>query len=195
MKRTEFKFGFSTLYHPEGDHVPLRQWINHRKEFHDLDTEFVFFWGGPYSQWAHSPFVWDGKEFPTAEHFMMYHKCLTFEDHARAEQVLKYPGPDQVKAIGRQIENYDDDTWAAVRFNVVTYGNILKFSQNPKFYDVLRRDYMEGDKILVEASPEDRVWGIGKHETDEGLDNIDNWNGQNLLGYAIMEAGERLKGF
>lgn len=182
---------FSTFDPTAEDHASLRQWIKSDQELHNKDPEFVFFWGGVYSQWAHSPIVWDGKHFPTAEHFMMYHKYMTFNDTERAKQVFKYNDP----RIGRQIEDYVDEVWAEVRYGVVVMGSILKFSQNPELLDVLRQDYMVDGKILVEASPYDRIWGIGRSEFDPGLENIDNWDGENLLGYAIMEAGERLKGF
>lgn len=176
---------------------PKHQYVVERQQFIAQHTngkeklEFVFFWGGHYSQWAASPFYHDGNYFPTAEHFMMYHKCMAFKDTQRAQMVLDLEGPDQVKAVGRQIEAYTDAVWDAIRFDIVVMGNVLKFSQNPDFFEVMRNDC---EKCIVEASPYDRIWGIGRSETDPNLDDVDEWDGLNLLGYAIMEARERLLG-
>lgn len=157
-------------------------------------AEFVFFWGGPYSQWAAAPFEYDCMTFLTAEHWMMWHKALTFGDAKRAMMIFDSHDPQFAKRIGREIENFDDAVWDKVKFEIVVLGNVLKFSQNPAFYEIMIDDYL-ADRILVEASPHDRIWGIGRSENDPDNKDVDHWDGQNLLGYAIMEARSRLRGF
>ena len=70
------------------------------------------------------------------------------------------------------------------------FQNLLKFSQNQNFKDFL---LSTGDKILVEASPYDRIWGIGMLETDNRAENPLLWNGENLLGFALMEVRDQLR--
>lgn len=175
---------------PSPDHIELRKAIRGHTKIAMQMPEFVFFWGGHYSQWATSPFYYDGHQFRTAEHFMMYHKAATFNDQMRMDMILTESDPSRVKQIGREVAGYNDDVWAEVRYGVVVAGTILKFTQNPDFFEVMVADR---EKVIVEASPYDKIWGIGKHENDpDDLRSIDNWDGENLLGYAIMEARERI---
>lgn len=178
---------------PETDHGPLIAKIRNHGKINMAPPEFEFFWGGHYSQWAASPFYYDGHYFPTAEHFMMWQKAKCFGDEMRADMILDpTAGPDQVKAIGRKVENYDDAKWSEVRYGVVVLGTMLKFSQNPEFYEIMME--RDGDKVIVEASPYDKIWGIGRHANDDlDLRNVYNWDGLNLLGYAVMEARARLR--
>lgn len=172
-------------FSPTPNHEEIREY----QHVYEPEPEFVFFWDGPYSQWAYSPFHYRGHKFETAEHYMMFSKAMFFKDHDNALRILKEPDPSEVKKIGREIPNYVEEEWARVRYDVVTIGTILKFSQNPDFYQTMVDDM---GKIIVEASPYDRIWGIGLRETDSGIYNIDNWQGDNLLGYAIMRARARL---
>lgn len=123
----------------------------------------------------------NGVGFITAEHYMMYYKALVFGDLEIADKILKTVHPRDVKRLGRLVKNYDDSIWDEKRFNVVVNGNILKFSQNPELLEDLKK---YKDKIFVEASPEDTIWGISLHYDDRVLDEL-LWQGQNLLGKAI----------
>lgn len=146
-----------------------------------------YFWNTIYSQWFMSTdkdylFEENGIGFITAEHYMMYHKAIIFSDLETANKILKTIHPRDVKKLGRLVRNYDDSIWNEKRFNIVVNGNILKFSQNPK----LLKDLMKyKDKIFVEASPEDKIWGIGLHYEDNRVLDEKLWQGQNLLGKAI----------
>lgn len=164
--------------------------------------ELLMFWGrkgndpskvGPYvfSQWHFSDFAIDGITYPTAEHWMMAQKARIMGDTNTLEQILACGGPDEAKAFGRQVTNWDQTKWDAEKFDVVVQGNLAKFSQDPEL-----REYLlgTGDKVLVEASPEDRVWGIGLRREDKAAHNPHTWRGQNLLGFAIMEARQRIRG-
>ena len=146
-----------------------------------------YFWNTIYSQWYMSKnkdylFEENGVKFITAEHYMMYHKALTFSDNEIANKILETPHPRDVKALGRLVKNYDDKLWSKVRFDIVTQGNILEFSQNQDLMDDLIK-YQ--DLIFVEASPVDVIWGIGLHYEDDRVLDEKQWKGQNLLGKAI----------
>lgn len=150
------------------------------------DTHY-YFWNTIYSQWYISQdkdylFEENGVGFITAEHYMMYYKALIFGDLETAGKILKTIHPRDVKRLGRQVANYDDSVWNAKRFDVVVNGNILKFSQNPELLEDLRK---YKNKIFVEASPEDKIWGIGLHYEDARVLDDSLWQGQNLLGNAI----------
>ncbi|KIM29083.1 hypothetical protein M408DRAFT_329098 [Serendipita vermifera MAFF 305830] len=120
---------------------------------------------------------------------MMYHKAILFDDLGIAEQVLTAPHPADVKKLGQRVQNFNDQKWNANRSEIVRRGNFLKFTQNPELAAFL---LSTGDKILVEASPFDRIWGIGYTE-ENAMANKDNW-GLNLLGDALMEVRKQLQG-
>lgn len=152
----------------------------------------IYFWGGIFSQWY--PCVFkdkDGLEFSSTEQYMMYHKCLTCNDHASAKAVMAEHNPRLQKAIGRKIDPalYNEEAWAAVRYNVVVEGNRLKFSQSPKLFHLLGETK---DKEIVEASHEDPIWGIGLSTSDDRILDRKQWKGLNLLGRAIMDVRQEL---
>lgn len=166
-----------------------------------LQPGYIYFWGhrplpdriGPscMSQWFASGFEYDGNYFQTAEHWMMYHKALVANDLSSAAAVLAEPSPRAVKSIGRKIRGYDDKEWAIYKFSVVVKGNILKFGANRKLKTYLLGT---GDTVLVEASPLDTKWGIGMNPEDaKKLNDPAQWQGTNLLGWALMEARDQLR--
>jgi ribA/ribD-fused uncharacterized protein len=163
--------------------------------------DFVFFWGhtpragaaeGPWllSQWYPAPFVVDDVEYPTAEHFMMAQKAALFGDDEHGAAIVAAVDPAEVKALGRRIRRFDGATWSAAREAIVTRGSTEKFRQNP----ALRR-YLEstGAKILVVASPQDAIWGVGVAEDDERARDPRRWPGLNLLGACLMRARATLR--
>lgn len=161
---------------------------------------YVFFWGhtprlggGPgkhfLSQWYEAPFTVDGVAYPTAEHWMMAEKARLFGDDAALARVLAAPSPGAAKAVGREVRGFDGERWDAARWEIVVRGNVAKFGQNPALGEFLANT---GDRVLVEASPVDRIWGIGLAEDDPAAQDPERWRGLNLLGYALMEARARL---
>ncbi|WP_233219922.1 NADAR family protein [Micromonospora sp. RP3T] len=165
-------------------------------------VRYLHFWGhrpqrdgsvgaGCLSQWWPAAFTVDGREFATAEHWMMWHKATLFDDHATAERVLAATHPHRAKALGRQVRGFDEAVWVARRREVVVAGNVAKFGQ----HEPLRRFLLgTGDRVLVEASPTDRVWGIGLTADDPRAADPATWRGENLLGFALMAAREQLAG-
>ncbi|MFD0688253.1 NADAR family protein [Actinomadura fibrosa] len=156
--------------------------------------KFVFFWRdtgrtGCLSQWHTSPFTVAGITYPTAEHYMMAGKARLFGDEEMAAAILDAGHPAEAKKLGGRVRGFDEETWAAHRFGIVVDGNMAKFSQHPEL-----RSYLlsTGDRVLVEASPLDRIWGIGLAADDERAERVADWRGLNLLGFALMEVRERL---
>ena len=150
----------------------------------------VYFWNGIYSQWSKSDFIENGIQYPNAEFYMMYHKARVFgaEDIQNEMIKVKY-NPKAVKALGRKIKNFTDSIWDKHKMDIVEQASYLKFTQNPK---LLKQLLVEQHLELVEASPVDKVWGIGLHyDNDEVLDKS-NWKGQNLLGKCIMKARTKI---
>lgn len=152
-----------------------------------ITNTHYYFWNTVYSQWYMSRdkdylFEENVVGFITAEHYMMYHKALLFGDLETADKILKTVNPRDVKRLGRLVKNYDDSVWNEKRFDVVVNGNILKFSQNSDLLDDLKK---YKNKIFVEASPYDTIWGIGLHYDDDRVLDESLWQGQNLLGKAI----------
>ncbi len=149
--------------------------------------EFMFFWSGPFSQWYSSGFTYNGIYYPTAEHWMMAEKARLFNDTITLGKILKTTSPRDVKKLGRQVEGFNESIWDHNKFGIVVNGSFLKF-ENKK--EVLLNT---GSKILVEASPVDNVWGIGLSEDHPDALDPRKWRGENLLGFALMEARDLLR--
>lgn len=163
--------------------------------------KYIFFWShsstageeiGKYvfSQWYPSPFTIDNIAYKTAEHWMMAHKAKLFGDHQIFEQIINADKPGAAKELGRQIKGFDEAIWNENKFEIVRTGNIHKFRTNPKLKQFLVNT---GDRIIVEASPNDIIWGIGISQDAKGVENPHTWRGQNLLGFALMEVRDFLK--
>nr|WP_224282835.1 NADAR family protein [Streptomyces sp. LS1784] len=162
--------------------------------------KWVMFWGHTerkgggtrqecLSQWWPGEFTVDGVAYASAEHWMMAGKARMFGDEEIAQRVLAARTPAEAKKLGRLVKGFDDETWVAGRFELVVAGNVAKFGQ-----DEVLRDYLlgTGERVLVEASPLDRIWGIGLASDDIRAQQPAEWRGLNLLGFALMEARARL---
>lgn len=143
------------------------------------------------SQWWPSPFTVDGVRYATAEHWMMAAKARLFADAEAERRVLAADHPSQAKKAGRLVRGFDEATWSRERFRIVVEGSVHKFAAHPDLRDFLLNT---GERVLVEASPVDRVWGIGLAANDAGAADPERWRGPNLLGFALMAARERLRG-
>lgn len=141
------------------------------------------------SQWWPSPFTVDGVEYATAEHWMMASKARLFGDAEAERRAVAAAGPAQAKKIGRLVRGFDEALWERERFAIVAEGSFHKFAAHPGLAAFLLGT---GNRVLVEASPLDRVWGIGLAADDERAMDPTRWRGPNLLGFALMAARERL---
>ncbi len=130
----------------------------------------------------------DSITFTCAEQFMMYCKAGRFYDEETQRGVLETTSPKEQKRLGRLTAGFTDASWDEVKSAVVVAGNIAKFGQNP----ILKGKLLAtGDRLLVEASSRDRVWGIG-YKAKHAMSNRQHW-GENRLGKALMEAREHLR--
>lgn len=147
---------------------------------------------GPWvlSQWWPAAFTFDGLRYPTAEHWMMAEKARTFGDERALAEILLVEDPQSAKVLGRAVEPYDDAVWSARRGDAVVKGNLAKFTQHPALGAWL---VATGDRILVEASPTDKVWGVGLGITDPAVRDPRKWRGANLLGFALMRVRDELR--
>ncbi|MEE1756905.1 NADAR family protein [Streptomyces sp. SP18CS02] len=164
-------------------------------------VRFLHFWGHTpkkegtagascLSQWWPSPFTVDGVEYATAEHWMMAAKARLFGDAEAERLAVGAADPALAKKAGRLVRGFDEAIWKRERFAIVVRGSVHKFGQDPAL-----RDYLlaTGDRVLVEASPVDRIWGIGLAADDERAHDPTRWRGLNLLGFALMEARDQLR--
>ncbi|MFF8972018.1 NADAR family protein [Streptomyces sp. NPDC014995] len=142
------------------------------------------------SQWWPSPFTVDGVTYATAEHWMMAGKARLFGDAEAEREALAAGHPSEAKKAGRLVRDFDEATWERERFRIVVEGSVHKFTAHPELREFLLNT---GGRVLVEASPVDRVWGIGLAAGDEAASDPRRWRGPNLLGFALMEARERLR--
>jgi ribA/ribD-fused uncharacterized protein len=170
------------------------------RQGHSVD--YLFFWGHQpprdgsigktcMSQWYEAAFSVENTRYPTAEHCMMAEKARVFGDEAARQRILAARTPAEAKKLGRTVRGFDEATWTAQRFDIVVRANVAKFSQNVALSAFLEAT---GDKVIVEASPVDRIWGIGVAATDEAAQRPDRWRGLNLLGFALMEVRSTLRG-
>ena len=142
------------------------------------------------SQWWPSPFTVDSVTYASAEHWMMAGKARLFGDVEAERRAVAASSPAAAKKVGRQVRDFDDSVWVRERFALVVEGSVHKFGQDPAL-----RGYLlsTGERVLVEASPVDRIWGIGLARDDPRTADPGTWLGLNLLGFALMEARERLR--
>ncbi|RPB04146.1 DUF1768-domain-containing protein [Choiromyces venosus 120613-1] len=162
----------------------------------DDGTGPVYFWRphevpfGIFSQWHEEEFTapFDGEEmrFGTAEQYMMYSKAMLFNDPDTAAEIMETTNPSTQRTLGRKVQNFNDVTWAKNRSRIVESGSYWKFRKDPS------RLLETGDREIVEASPRDRIWGIGFESKNADVRKRDKW-GMNLLGKALMGARERLR--
>lgn len=114
----------------------------------------------------------------------MYQKAMLFDDTEIATQILKTGNPKMQKVLGRKVKNFEEAIWVAERERIVYEGNYHKFSQNPDLKEAL---LATKGKTIVEASPLDKIWGIGLSEDDERAHNRKQWRGLNLLGVVLTK--------
>ena len=165
-----------------------------------VKIKYLFFWGHQkngetvskscLSQWYHSPFEKEGNIFLTAEHYMMYGKAKLFGDTNAMKKVLSASNPGEAKAIGRAVNGFDNAMWDEHKFDLVVNANAAKFSSDEAMKSFLLNTQ---SRVLVEASPVDRIWGIGLAEDDDVASIPNKWKGENLLGFALMKVREQLQ--
>lgn len=188
------------LWQPNGQPKYDKQWL--QQEIQKGNTHsFCMFWGHQpakdghftqscFSQWWQSEFWSVAHTYCCMEQYMMASKARLFGDEEILEEILNSRDPKQIKALGRKVKGFQQNLWDQVKYSIVLNGNWCKFSQNQELQEFL---LSTGDSILVEASPYDRIWGIGLSAHTQEAGNPLQWKGQNLLGFALMEVRDELK--
>ncbi|MBO5087650.1 MAG: NADAR family protein [Lachnospiraceae bacterium] len=153
--------------------------------FHNPEEE-----NGYLSNWFLSDFQVDGKWFTSMEQYMMYSKAMLFQDVEIAERIMSTTNVGKIKALGRVVKQYNDVVWNGMRQIIIYEGLLAKFSQNEELKKLL---LSTDNAILAECAVQDRIWGIGCSMKDEKRFDMDSWNGQNLLGFALIKVRSDLQ--
>lgn len=150
---------------------------------------FTFFYRtqSPFSQWHPASFIVDGIRFNCTEQYMMYRKALLFQDQEAGRRILQAQQPREQKELGRQVRNFDKKRWEEHCKSFVYDGNKAKFTQNAQLLSKLLETR---GTTLVEASPTDRIWGVGLLEDDPRIRNRRTWRGTNWLGEILTQLRE-----
>jgi ribA/ribD-fused uncharacterized protein len=123
---------------------------------------------------------------------MMHQKALLFSDNEIADEILKETSPAKTQALGRKVKNYNGELWLENRERIVEEGSYHKFAHSLHESEDLKSMLLStGNRELVEASPKDRIWGVGFDEKD-AENNRDKW-GLNLLGKCLSRARDRIR--
>jgi len=165
------------------------------------NLEYLSFWGHTpkqkdtiekscFSQWYPAAFTVAGDTYATAEHWMMAEKARLFGNDDVRQRIIAAQHPNEAKKLGRQVTGFDPQVWDEQKFDLVATGNYQKFSQHPQLKEYL---LTTSDRVLVEASPVDAIWGIGLAATHPDAMQPAKWPGENLLGFALMEVRDQLR--
>jgi ribA/ribD-fused uncharacterized protein len=157
-----------------------------------ITPKLVLFWKppSPFGQWTVSPFEVEGEIYLCAEQYMMAEKARLFGDFEIEQQIMNSDSPLRQQKLGKQVSGFTEERWAAERFNVVFRGNLAKFTQN-EYFKALLLD--TGDRRMVEASPIDRIWGIGLSANNPMAYDPKKWLGLNLLGKVLEDVRALLR--
>lgn len=172
-----------------------------RKAYQAGETfKYVFFWRPTqaadgritescFSQWWMSRFVVEGVEYSCTEQYMMAEKARLFGDQEMLQKIMETDQPKEMKAYGRGVRGFDEEVWNRSCVEIVRQGNLAKFSQNPELWEFLKGTRK---RILVEASPRDRIWGIGMDQSNPDAQCPLKWRGTNLLGFVLTRVRDEL---
>lgn len=147
-------------------------------------NQYVFFFNGFLSNWADTPFIdtRTGTPYNCSEQYMMEKKAILFKDYETASKIMKKTFPGDQKALGRMVKNFNKTIWDQNARQIVYEGCFYKFTQNKDAYEYLMSTK---DRLLVEASPTDTVWGVGMGGYEKEIEDPKNWQGTNWLGEVL----------
>lgn len=184
-------------YSPYKDPAWIRKYISmHRYQPVQTKPSYTFFWlideeNGEFSNWYQRIFVIDDFEYGFVEQYMMAQKAKLFHDSRCYTQILRATTPAECKKLGKQVTPFDPSAWDGVKYEIVKEANRVKFEQNP---DLMEKLLATGNSIMAEASPYDKIWGIGIDAKTAARTDPEKWPGQNLLGKILMELREEFRG-
>lgn len=151
--------------------------------------EFIFFWKGPLSQWHPSAFVRESVWYSHAEQYMMAEKAMMFGDMDTYKKIMGAINPADQQKYGREVKNFNEEEWNKVARDIVFRGNYAKFTQNQELKALLLKT---AGTTLVEASPYDKIWGIGLKKDDPRAQKRETWLGTNWLGETLTRVREAI---
>lgn len=161
-----------------------------------IKNNYLLFWGSHFSNWYPAEFVINNiadvpgeMQFNCVEQYMMYMKAKLFNDRTIMSAVLNTNNPKEQKSLGRKVGGFKLDVWDGCKDLIVYDGCFAKYSQNS---DLKKAILETKNLILVEASPYDKIWGIGMAEDDPDATDETKWKGENLLGKALMKVRDTL---
>ena len=161
-----------------------------------ITDEYVFFYKDWLSNYQRTKFdvEWNGVKytFTSAEQGFMYIKAITFGDNVTAQKILNTDDPNRCRKLGRQVKGYNDAEWAKIRYDVFYTLNWAKYTQDKKLQEKLLDPQFDGKKF-IEASPIDKIWGIGYAEDNPNIEFTDMYWGKNYLGRILTNIRKRLK--
>jgi ribA/ribD-fused uncharacterized protein len=154
-------------------------------------AKYFFFYKikSPFSQWYKSNFKVDEITFNCAEQYMMYKKAMLFDDVETANKILKTKNQREQKQLGRMVRNFNQAVWDKNCKDIVYKANWEKFTQNKELKKILLETK---GTILVEASPNDTIWGIGLSIENPDRFDKSKWKGKNWLGEILTDVREKL---
>ncbi len=155
------------------------------------DGKYCFFWqtGSPFSQWHPSKYELNGTQYCCAEQGMMHCKAILFCDETIAEKILEASSPREMKTLGRMVRGFEPDVWDQNRERIVHENSVAKFTQNPHLLEALLNTQ---GCLLVEASPYDKIWGIGLNRDQARNIPSNQWPGLNLLGKILTKVRDEI---
>ena len=162
------------------------------------DDKHVCFYKEWPSNFRRTSFVYDYDGEGDPHHFFcteqafMYCKARYFNDSETAQRILEATEPMEAKNLGREVRNYDDEKWDRVRYGYMRDVNLERFRQDAVLREKLLNPEYDG-KTFVEASPVDRIWGVGLALDNNFIFEEKYWVGRNLLGKALTEVRETIK--
>jgi len=198
MQYTEFQYHdyYIRKWKTKGYHI--ESLIKERNS--GIKKDIVLFWGHTkkegkigkecFSQWYPVDFRVNADQFWCMEQFMMSQKAKLFGDQEIFEKIMGETEQKKIKQLGRKVSGFDQKIWDQVKYDIVLTGNYYKFSENSKLRTILLDT---GDSILAEASPYDKIWGIGFGAGSQESNHPEQWKGINLLGFALMEVREEIR--
>lgn len=155
-----------------------------------ITDDYIFFYKDWLSNFQRTYFEYKDHEFTSTEQAFMYMKAMFFQDYESAINILDSKTPNDARLLGRKVKGYDDKKWSEVRYKIFYDLNLIKYTTDMKLQRMLLDPKFDG-KIFVEASPIDRIWGIGISEDKDPEYKEHEW-GRNFLGKIITNIRNRI---
>jgi ribA/ribD-fused uncharacterized protein len=150
----------------------------------NVEEKFIFYFGQEsiFSHWFKCHFIIKKQSFCCVEQYIMYKKALLFHDVDIANKILNSSNPARHRYLGKQVRGFDKKMWQQKCKQFAQDGNLAKFSQNTALIESLLKT--EG-RSFAEASPYDRIWGIGLSISNPKIYDRSKWRGRNWAGEVL----------